>query len=73
MKDRLSATSPNEHDLFRSDDEPLVFEPGTVGWDEDDAHADLGTATNDGNTLVKVTLFRGRDPSTTPKPGASPT
>jgi hypothetical protein len=66
MNQRLVAENPNEHDLFRADGEPLLFEPGVVGWDQDDAHADLGTADNDGNTLVKVTLFRGRDPATSP-------
>lgn len=38
----------------------LLFEPGTVGWDGSDPHYD----TADGVTLVKVTLVRGRHPST---------
>ena len=38
----------------------LLFEPGTVGWDGASPHFD----TEDGVTLVRVTLVRGRHPST---------
>src|SRR5262249_17881533 len=49
----------NDADILGSagEFEPLVFEPGTVGWDQG-VHYD----TEDGVTLVKVTLYRGRDP-----------
>jgi hypothetical protein len=67
----LVAENTNEHDLFRGDEEPLVFEPGTVGWHDVDEHVDLGSSDNDGNTLVRVTLFRGRDTSTPPKNGVA--
>jgi hypothetical protein len=38
---------------------------GSVGWDDDGGtFYELGTDQDDGNILVRVTLFRGRDPST---------
>ena len=67
----LVAENTNEHDLFRGQDEAIVFEPGTVGWSDVDDHVDLGTPDNDGNTLVRVTLFRGRERGTAPKPGVA--
>lgn len=36
---------------------------GTVGWIDADDSVDPGTATNDGVTLVRVTLYQGRDPN----------
>jgi len=36
------------------------IELGTVGWNDGSEHFELGTEENDGHTLVKVTLFRGR-------------
>lgn len=37
---------------------------GVVGWEDDGGEAlDLGDSTNDGTNLVKVQVFRGRDPS----------
>lgn len=44
---------------------------GTVGWDGDNDVVDIGTDTNDGRTLVKVTLFEGRDPFIPSKPGVA--
>ncbi len=38
-----------------------TIEIGSIGWEDDDGHFDLGDKTNDGFTLVKVQLFRGRD------------
>jgi hypothetical protein len=70
MFDAIVAENTNEQDLFGAAD-PLVFEPGTVGWDDTGEHFDAGTADNDGNTLVRVTLFRGRDPSVAPKAGVA--
>ncbi len=69
MFDVVVAENTNEQDIFGPRDEPLVFEPGTVGWDDTDEHFDVGTADNDGNTLVRVTLFRGRDPGVRPRRG----
>ena len=37
------------------------IEIGSIGWEDDDSHYDMGSAGNDGYTLVKVQLFRGRD------------
>lgn len=34
---------------------------GSIGWEDEDEHAFLGTADNDGHTLVRVQLFSGRD------------
>lgn len=41
---------------------------GTVGWDDAADSVDPGTATNDGNTLIRVTLYQGRDPNETLDP-----
>ena len=71
MFDVVIAENTNEQDIFGPRDEPLVFEPGTVGWDDTDEHFDVGTADNDGNTLVRVTLFRGRDPNVRPRRGVA--
>lgn len=34
---------------------------GTVGWDDEDVFYEHNDTPGDGNTLVRVTLFRGRD------------
>lgn len=34
---------------------------GTVGWEGDDTYYDKGSGDNEGYTLIKVQLFRGRD------------
>jgi hypothetical protein len=54
------AELPNDADVLGGRGDLLLFEPGTVGWDDVDAHFD----TEDGVTLVRVTLVRGRHPST---------
>lgn len=46
-------------------------EMGTVGWDDGTDDLDQGSTGNDGNTLIKVQLFRGKDPATPPKPGVA--
>lgn len=51
---------PNDADVLGGPADLLLFEPGTVGWDGVDEHFD----TEDGVTLVRVTLVRGRHPST---------
>src|ERR1700690_2454791 len=38
---------------------PIILR-GTVGWKDSDKHFDMGTTGNDGHTLIKVTLNRGR-------------
>lgn len=47
---------------------PPIIEAGTIGWLDDDEHADLGTQDNDGTTLIKVQLYRGIDPLKEPHP-----
>jgi len=62
--DAAFAELANDADVLGDRAEPLLFEPGTVGWDGVDPHFD----TEDGVTLVRVTLVRGRHPSTPLQP-----
>jgi hypothetical protein len=62
--DAAFAELPNDADVLGDRADPLLFEPGTVGWDGVDPHFD----TEDGVTLVRVTLVRGRHPSTPLQP-----
>jgi hypothetical protein len=55
----------NEADVFPAAEDPLVFEPGTVGWNDGGKHYDE----EDGVVLVKVTLFRGRYATQQLEPG----
>jgi hypothetical protein len=53
--------NPNERDTLGGEiTDNGANEMGTVGWD-DGTYLDLGTTSNDGNTLVAVQLYRGRD------------
>lgn len=58
----------NESVLSPPSHEPEIA-LGRVGWPGDDDIVDLGTADNDGATLLKVTLHRGGYPGDIPKPG----
>lgn len=58
--DSMFAEMANDADVLGNRAELLLFEPGTVGWDGSEPHYD----TQDDVTLVKVTLVRGRHPST---------
>ena len=58
--DASFAELPADADVLGGGADLLLFEPGTVGWDAVDAHFD----SEDGVTLVRVTLVRGRHPST---------
>lgn len=49
--------------------ESAQVEVGTVGWEGTDEHFEKGTEASDGHTLIYVTLYRGRDPSTKPEAG----
>jgi hypothetical protein len=62
--DAAIAELPNDADVLGGSSDLLLFEPGTVGWDGADPHFD----TEDGVTLVRVTLVRGRHPSTPLQP-----
>lgn len=62
--DASFAELPNDADVLGPRDDLLLFEPGTVGWDGVDPHFD----TEAGVTLVRVTLVRGRHPSTPLQP-----
>lgn len=48
--------------LFGEKPSPQI-EIGSIGWEDEDEYAYLGTDDNDGHTLVRVQLFRGRDAS----------
>lgn len=67
-----SAGVINELELFPADRtaDPGV-EVGTVGWDGEDEHADVGTQENGGVTLIKVQLYRGKDSTSDVKPGVA--
>lgn len=45
------------------------IEHGTVGWDDGSDPLDIGTETNGGRTFIRVQLFRGADPASSPDPG----
>ncbi|MGH7298140.1 MAG: hypothetical protein ACRELB_24585 [Polyangiaceae bacterium] len=62
--DAAFAELPNDADVLGGHGDLLLFEPGTVGWDGVSPHYD----TEDGVTLVRVTLIRGRHPSTPLQP-----
>jgi hypothetical protein len=51
----------SDAELFGKADDftQTVCELATVGWDQDAEVYDLGTASNDGNTFLRVTLFKG--------------
>jgi hypothetical protein len=48
-----------------------AVEMGTVGWNDGSEIVDPGTPENGGVTLIKVTLYRGRDPKSEHTPGAA--
>lgn len=61
-------TSRNDHDtlgLGNTSFAPMVAELGTVGWegDDDESYYEQGTDENDGHTLVRIQLYRGRNPA----------
>ena len=57
----------NDADVLGVRSELLLFEPGTVGWESASPHFD----SEDGTTLVRVTLFRGKTPAAIRKPGVA--
>jgi hypothetical protein len=63
---------PNDRDATNPGNSDFgSVEMGTVGWDDGNTYLDLGTASNDGNTLVAVQLYRGRDQTQALKPGVA--
>lgn len=69
-------TSRNDHDTLGFGNlgfAPMVAELGTVGWEEDDdeSYFEQGTDENDGHTLVRIQLYRGRDPATPIRAGVA--
>jgi hypothetical protein len=67
----MNARPANEVDLLGTPDEyaPTLLERGIVGWDDAEDWFELGDETNGGLTLVRVQLFKGRDPNIAPKAG----
>lgn len=60
----------NETEILDSREtiDSLGIEIGTIGWEDDsDPHFEIDQNADDGVTLVKVQLFRGRVPGSTPK------
>lgn len=65
------AENPNERDTLGPEAlDGGSLEMGTVGWD-DGNYLDAGTTGNDGNTLVAVQLYRGRDQATALQAGVA--
>jgi hypothetical protein len=56
---------------FRPSQSAGRIELGTVGWDGVDEYAFLGSGDNDGYTLVRVQLYRGRDKTKPLKKGVA--
>lgn len=46
--------------LFHKEASPQIMQ-GSIGWEDEEEYAFLGTDENDGHTLVRVQLFEGRD------------
>ncbi len=63
------ARNINECDLVPPPPPQPIIARGLVGWTDSDDHFDLGTDDNDGHTLVKVTLNRGKADTTIPEEG----
>lgn len=62
------------HDVFSYTDlfpgtEPPQVEVGTVGWEDEELWYEKGSDENDGHTLVRVQLYRGKPNGVQPKPG----
>lgn len=67
------ARDATDHDLFGTAEQyalPIVMW-GTAGWDGEPNVEDLGNAGNDGRTLARVTLYRGKQVGRTIKPGVA--
>lgn len=64
----VMAGTINEQALVPPRAEPEIV-MGLVGWPNDDDIADMGTADNDGATLLKITMHRGAFPGSEPAPG----
>jgi hypothetical protein len=67
------ASKPHEHEVIghggHDGGPPLGIEVGTVGWEDDQIISDLNTDPNDGITLIRVQLFRGRQATKPVTPG----
>jgi hypothetical protein len=67
----MTTSSASDMPWWSEGDAPQI-EFGTVGWVGEDKFYSVGTAEDDGHTLVRVQLFRGRNvskPNLTPKIG----
>jgi hypothetical protein len=59
----------NEQDLALPAPESMPIVRGVVGWSTASDHADVGTADDDGHTLVRVTLFHSKPITKDPETG----
>lgn len=48
--------------MFANAPAPMI-EIGSIGWEDEDEYFFKGDESNDGHTLVRVQLFRGKDPT----------
>lgn len=48
--------------MFHDAETPLI-EIGSIGWEDEEDYVFQGSDDNDGHTLIRVQLFRGRDPT----------
>jgi hypothetical protein len=68
----LAGVSPHEQELLGTQAEYANYsiEMGTVGWEGDQGnHFDINKDADDGTTLIKVQLYRGKRPLKEVKPG----
>jgi hypothetical protein len=73
MSSHIQPSKPNENEVLGDKQhDRLGLEIGTVGWEDDQGSvSDLDTTAQDGTTLVKVQLFRGRQNAKAVKPGVA--
>ena len=60
-----------DSEVFGDRDPECPLEFGQLGWNDEDTWFDVGDKTNDGSTLVRVQLYRGRDKSQPLKSGVA--
>lgn len=70
----MSAREPSDRGILGASDDfaTSTSENGTIGWDGDKlVYDEIGGDGNDGHTLIKVTLYKGKDPAEPVKNGVA--
>lgn len=70
----MMARSPSDKGILGSAEDfaSSICENGTIGFEGDPlVYDELGSAGNDGHTLIKVTLYKGKDPDEPVKKGVA--